>query len=154
MGMDVIGRSPRSETGEYFRNNVWWWHPLWDYCCSVAPSLLDDELAYYGHSNDGAGLDSPGARELAAILNRELEFGRTRLYADAHTKTLKAIPDETCRMCEGTGRTARDDGSAHDCHGCKGTGSRRPTAAWSAFSEENVREFAGFLEECGGFEIC
>ena len=35
MGMDVYGIAPTSERGEYFRNNVWWWRPLWDYCCEV-----------------------------------------------------------------------------------------------------------------------
>lgn len=25
MGMDVYGKEPTSETGKYFRNNVWWW---------------------------------------------------------------------------------------------------------------------------------
>ena len=37
MGMDVIGLKPTSKEGEYFRNNVWWWGPLADYCMEVAP---------------------------------------------------------------------------------------------------------------------
>jgi hypothetical protein len=28
MGMDVYGKEPKSDKGEYFRNNVWWWRPL------------------------------------------------------------------------------------------------------------------------------
>lgn len=24
MGMDVYGKAPSSQTGEYFRNNIWW----------------------------------------------------------------------------------------------------------------------------------
>jgi hypothetical protein len=31
MGFDVYGKSARSEKGEYFRNNVWWWRPLAEY---------------------------------------------------------------------------------------------------------------------------
>ncbi|QOR55575.1 MAG: hypothetical protein UMS36scaffold28_65 [Phage 59_13] len=29
MGMDVYGVKPKSKQGEYFRNNVWSWRPLW-----------------------------------------------------------------------------------------------------------------------------
>ena len=32
MGMDVYGKNQTSEKGSYFRNNVWWWRPLWNYC--------------------------------------------------------------------------------------------------------------------------
>jgi len=39
MGMDVHGRRPRSETGAYFRANVWTWHPLAEYIEDVAPEL-------------------------------------------------------------------------------------------------------------------
>jgi hypothetical protein len=39
MGMDVYGKDAVSEKGEYFRNNVWYWRPLWNYCIEVAPDL-------------------------------------------------------------------------------------------------------------------
>ena len=35
MGMDVFGLEPRKEKGEYFRNNVWWWRPLWDFVAHI-----------------------------------------------------------------------------------------------------------------------
>ena len=28
--------------GIYFRNNVWWWRPLWNYCYNIAPDLVGD----------------------------------------------------------------------------------------------------------------
>ena len=43
MGMDVYGKKPKGEKGDYFRNNVWWWRPLWQYCASSAPELIDEE---------------------------------------------------------------------------------------------------------------
>ncbi|OFV94791.1 MAG: hypothetical protein A3H28_03040 [Acidobacteria bacterium RIFCSPLOWO2_02_FULL_61_28] len=36
MGMDVFGRAPTTEAGEYFRNSGTWWYPLAEYCCEVA----------------------------------------------------------------------------------------------------------------------
>ena len=35
MGMDVYGKEPKNETGEYFRSNVWWWRRLWDFVCDI-----------------------------------------------------------------------------------------------------------------------
>ena len=43
MGMDVSGMNPSSETGEYFRNNVWWWRHLWNYSVLVmTPSEMEN----------------------------------------------------------------------------------------------------------------
>lgn len=53
MGMDVFGQSPISERGEYFRNSVWWWHPLWEYCERLAPDLIPHDNP--GHYNDEIG---------------------------------------------------------------------------------------------------
>ena len=41
MGMDVYGRRPKSERGEYFRNNIWWWHPLADF---ILNHYTDEEI--------------------------------------------------------------------------------------------------------------
>jgi hypothetical protein len=54
MGMDVSGLAPTTEAGKYFRNNCWWWRPLWYYCEQVAPDLA--EKVEYAQSNDGDGL--------------------------------------------------------------------------------------------------
>ena len=76
MGMDVIGKNPVSEAGEYFRNNVWWWKPLWSYCGVVAPELCD---GIEGNFNVGDGLDEEGAIALAEALQSEIDSGHTLL---------------------------------------------------------------------------
>ena len=30
--------------GVYFRNNVWWWRPLWDFVCMQCDDFMTDEL--------------------------------------------------------------------------------------------------------------
>jgi hypothetical protein len=52
MGMSVYG-----ETGAYFQNSVWSWHPLADYVEEVAPDIAGQ--CRYWHSNDGDGLSTP-----------------------------------------------------------------------------------------------
>ena len=61
MGMDVSGKNPVSKTGSYFRNNCWWWRPLWRYCCVGGKDLIDKEPEIGGGYNDGCGLDANGA---------------------------------------------------------------------------------------------
>ena len=56
MGMDVIGVQPKTETGEYFRNNVWYWRPLATFIQDVYPHIAE-KCTYWG-SNDGDGLDA------------------------------------------------------------------------------------------------
>jgi hypothetical protein len=171
MGMDVYGENPTSDTGEYFRNNVWWWRPLWDYCVDVAPELCD---GVDGESNGGDGLGAEGADDLSVILFNELASGRTAQYAKDYGKMLSELPRSECNHCEGTGTrtdavgvemgmTTKElepalqiiTGRTHGwCNACNGEGTQEHWNANYPFSEENVREFAEFLAECGGFKIC
>ena len=66
--------------GVYFRNNCWWWRPLWNYCATIAPDLIDDDLYQSGHHNDGAGLDDEGAKALGTKLLKEIANGNTIKY--------------------------------------------------------------------------
>src|SRR5206468_10803434 len=78
MGMDVYGKEPRSEKGEYFRTTEAYWHPLADYVCVVAPSI--SSKCRYWHSNDGDGLNDEDRRSLAIVLREVLSSGRTADY--------------------------------------------------------------------------
>lgn len=170
MGMDVIGKHPVSERGEYFRNNVWWWRPLWNYCEHVAPELCADVS---GHMNDGDGLDADGARRLAETLFFEIDSGRTEEYRTAYYARLSRLPRKQCEYCGGTGvRTDQvgvDNGMPEQvlepemqalvgrergwCNACQGEGKVDHWDTNYPFEVENVREFAEFLAESGGFQI-
>ena len=71
MGMDVYGNKPKNKDGEYFRNNVWWWRPLWDYCLDNYPSIAGK--VEHGHSNDGDGLAAGDAKKLAILLKKDID---------------------------------------------------------------------------------
>ena len=155
MGMDVFGKQPISETGKYFRNNVWWWHPLWSFCECAADDLIPEDNS--GHENSGWGLDACQSAQLATRLETLLECGVVRGYSEARTAALAAQPDQDCAICAGTGkRKAVPQMGAGDqpCNGCDSSGQVRPWSANYPFDEDNVREFAAFLRDCGGFEIC
>lgn len=167
MGMDVYGKS-----GNYFRNNVWWWHPLWDYCLAVAPHIAGKVES--GHYNDGDGLDGDDARALSEVLRNAVATGATAEYKRKYDEHLASLPREKCDLCDGTGirtdkvgrsmgmpekaldeATAIAVGRTHGwCNACNGEGQKDAWATNYPFSVENVGEFADFLSECDGFQIC
>lgn len=160
MGMDVYGKKPTTEEGKYFRNNVWWWHPLANYIIAAAPEIA--ERCKLWHTNDGDGLDAADAVRLADVLQREIDAGRTLAYARRYTSDLERMPNEKCGICSGTGtRLPVPQVGAGDptttgikCNSCDGTGYVRSLATNYPFAVDNVREFITFLRGCGGFRIC
>lgn len=156
MGMDVFGKSATSEVGEYFRRNVWGWRPLWQYVEDTHSDLA--RLVEYPQSNDGDGLDAEASEELARRLRNDLLDGTAEDYVTARTLLLDAMPDLVCEICEGTGQ--RPDGlygvewKEKGCNGCNGTGSKRPWDTYYDLDVDDIKEFADFLESCGGFSIC
>lgn len=172
MGMDVSGKNPSTEAGKYFRNNAWWWRPLADYCCEVAPEIT--AKCEYWQSNDGDGLNASDSRKLADVLDQEIKSGRTAAYAAIRDAEHNALGDEPCQYCNATGvrndRVAAENGFLtrqipvdapnHPragqigwCNACDGKGRIRPTTTWYHFSVENVQEFVEFLRGSGGFQI-
>tara|TARA_R100000808_G_C2149807_1_gene158345 strand:- start:1201 stop:1698 length:498 start_codon:yes stop_codon:yes gene_type:complete len=74
---DEMGQYEEENPGAYFRNNVWWWRPLWDFCHAVS-DVIDDELHDKGHMNDGAGLDSQDSVRLAVDLETAVHNGAAK----------------------------------------------------------------------------
>lgn len=147
MGMDVIGRKPKCDKGEYFRNNVWWWRPLWQFCCTVDPSLED--RVPYGHSNDGDGLKTQEeCTELANKLRHSIQTGFANFYIEQRNLELADLPLEKCPRCE------NKQEAKETCMTCKGVGKIESIYRWYKLDLENIETFIAFLENCGGFQIC
>jgi len=116
---DFEGANP----GVYFRNNCWWWRPLWNYCYHIADDLISEELFNNGHSNSGEGLDDKGAKLLGNRLLQQIREGKTIKYQAEYMEEQEALD--------------KDDFNKH-----------------YPFDIENVKEFADFCIESGGFKIC
>ena len=172
MGMDVYGKNAVNTTGEYFRRNVWGWRPLWDYCLDQHGELA--EKVEHGHTNDGDGLDGEDSVVLARLIKTAIADGSASAYIESRNTRLANLERPECDFCKGTG--IRDDkvgvehgmpdrelsaemkiltGRSHgDCNGCRGEGK---TDAWETnyfLDLDDLTEFAEFLENCGGFQIC
>jgi hypothetical protein len=228
MGMDVFGLKPKTEKGEYFRNNVWWWHPLWTYCCYTCPELANKVES--GHDNSGDGLDAVDSRRLGFLIQESITTGAAQEYVDEYNKDTATLPDEPCfcvkesifeifsmspetlfpqnsvatqaeQVATGPqGATGPESSQANvsaegangaqgftqaqgttgpqgaislqdnielqfpqlsgnkkpnpECHTCKGSGMQRNWNANYHIDVENIQNFAEFLIDCGGFQIC
>ena len=109
--------------GIYFRNNCWWWRPLWNYCYSIADDLISEELYESGHHNSGDGLDDYNAQRLGQRLLEEIEKGNTKAYQTNYQQMIEELDD-------------KDFNKSYP------------------FDVDNVKRFAEFCLESGGFEIC
>jgi hypothetical protein len=172
MGMDVYGKKPTDKVGEYFRRNVWGWHPLWDYVQNIHPEIAG--LVKDGHSNSGYGLKADKSIELADLLRADLESGVVDEYIKERGQRLADLPRPDCDYCGATGIRTDAVGverkmpeyvlepaqaillgrSVGWCNGCQGEGK---TSAWEtnySLDREDIEEFSQFLAKCGGFKIC
>jgi hypothetical protein len=172
MGMDVYGKNPTNEIGQYFRRNVWGWRPLWQYVEDTHPEIA--ELVKYPQSNDGDGLNATNSKKLAKALREDLALGRAVEYVEQRNKYLAGLERPTCDLCEGTGirsdKVGVDNGMPERelspemailtgrTHGyCNACGGEGKTDSWETnyyLDLDDISEFADFLANCGGFEIC
>ena len=175
MGMDVYGLEPRKEKGEYFRNNVWWWRPLWDFVTHIdelyseeknANRLISEEMYHSGHCNDGVGLETQEdcdellnrlgwAIEEGLADHREKEVKEEMEKAKQHNKFIeKQRKDFQAKMKKKLGKeVAPIKYPKEDLKKWEKISMQEDYSAHYPFTKENVEEFCEFLENCGGFSI-
>ena len=141
----------KSNPGVYFRNNCWWWRPLWDFCKLTSPDLISDKLWDSGHHNDGEGLNAEDAKLLGNRLMEWISDGRAIEYQAEYMQHIDDIPNDTCGVCNGNNR---GNNKKKDCKRCDSTGETESFAKSYPFDVDNVEAFALFCIESGGFEIC
>ena len=144
--------------GAYFRNNVWYWRPLWNFVCEVCNDILTEKDMEKGMENSGHVISKTKAKKIASRLrkmDKDLED-----HQIGHERHMSNLKDVECDICYGTGRrnddigvSARNADPDYTCNGCDGKGTRRPFAASYPFDADNVREFGKFCSDSGGFDI-
>ena len=139
--------------GIYFRNNCWWWRPLWSYVCEQFPNILDDDDMERGSYNDNHLINEEKAMKIGLGLTAKILDGSVKAYADRYKTELDALEQLECDLCDGTGKRT-DMKVENGCNGCSGTGKKDDWAKSYPFDIENVREFAEFCLQSGGFTIC
>ena len=156
MGMDVYGVEPDLESGEYFRANVWYWHPLWKMIESLYPEY--SEKVPLAHCNDGDGLDQKDSYDLSQLLKADIESGVIEKYVNDHMEALKAIPQDDCSYCFQTGYRLWPDSETgivtqSVCNGCNGTLKVNNWASSYPMDFDFIKKFQTFMQHSGGFKI-
>ena len=75
--------------GGYFRNNVWWWRPLWVYVAELCDDILTEDDIENGHNNSGHLIDQEKCLIIAKRLVDELQSGRVANYKAARDRQLE-----------------------------------------------------------------
>ena len=109
--------------GTYFRNNVWFWRPLWNFISGVCDDILTEKDIEKGSFNDGHKISKTKANKIAKRLFKLIKNGDVNLYEKSRKEYLDGLND-------------KDWNKSYP------------------FYEENVRRFANFCANSGGFRIC
>ena len=114
MGFDLSGKNPTLHTnmpedpqdwdaqqawhkenpGVYFRNNVWWWRPLWAYVSNVCSDILKDIDIEYGSSNNGHFVSKAKSIKIGKRLDKLHKSGDIAAYEEEHKRLLSEMSDD------------------------------------------------------------
>jgi hypothetical protein len=159
---EAMNKHQNENPGVYFRNNVWWWRPLWDYVCIICEDVMDSKDIEAGHSNSGYEIDEITIECMLIKLRIEIALGNHKVHEDIYTNHLNELPLEDCPYCNQTGKRQWPEGEA-DCNVCNTEDTRKKgipigkQKSWDCsypFDAGNIEEFVVFLEQSGGIRIC
>ena len=152
--------------GYYFRNNVWWWRPLAEYVLEHTKVITDPKkIEGFGY-NDGVEIDEEEAVQIAKQLKHLIKTGHTKKYeeeymvvykkAELHNKKVqKELESFQKAMDKKHGKDiAPINYPKEDKEKWDAIYSKKDWNGGYPFSEKNVKEFAEFAEQSGGFQIC
>ena len=147
--------------GAYFRANVWYWRPIWEYVCTYCDDILTTKDMDHGTFNDGWRICKTKAKKIAARLRRLKKDGSLEKHESMHESRMDSLPDEECHCCDGIGFRnddigieARKKDPTYTCNGCSGKGTVKNFGSHYPFDSQYMIEFETFCENSGGFEIC
>ena len=70
--------------GTYFRNNVWWWSPLWSYVAKTCSDIISVADANGGTNNGGHKISKTKAKRIAKRLRGLERKGEVDVYANSY----------------------------------------------------------------------
>ena len=157
----------KQNPGAYFRNNVWWWRPLWTFTCEHCEDILTEDDMNAGCYNDSYVITEDKAIAIAKRLKEALETPETQEYLDNHAKAMKQAKKDNEKLNE--------QKEALNEIAITMTGDKdivpmnypdklkkkfdalldeRNWAASYPINRDNIENFAEFAEQSGGFSIC
>ncbi len=167
MGFDLYSLgNHKTEKGEYFRNNVWWWRRLADFVCEQTGVIAETDKEHW-QSNSGHEVSEEQAKQIALQLKALIKDGTvSRVIGEVEKEMAKSehnnkfvdichemlkqkVEKETDKYNLAPADYPKDYHDTWDWIQSKYSyGSSYP------FTMENVEEFIEFCEQSNGFRIC
>jgi len=137
VGVDIYGLRPKSEKGEYFRSNWWFWRPIWAFSVLLCEDILEETTmecedgTVIRYHEASAGLTNDG---FVIRAEKALEMGKRILEVLKDEKRFKEVAKKVMDLFAD--------------HVDEGGNPLYP------LSKEALREWAEFCINSGGFSIC
>jgi len=154
-----------SQSGTYFRNNVWWWRPLADYVLRHTKVIPENEHEHWGY-NDCYEVSQQYAEMFSQQLDHLIKSGHCKAYADQFEKNRKIIEthndkiekqlDKFCKEVEkklGKSNLAPNEFPTEDKKKWDKIYDKKNFNGNYPFSVDNVKGFSEFCKNSGGFTI-
>ena len=119
-----------TESGEYFRANVWWWRRIWIFTCDVCKDVMTQDDMDAGDSNSGIEIDQETCANMLPLMKEAVKDGSAIEYQKTVKEYIESAPK-------------KENGMYEDEH-------------WMAnypFDVKFFESFITFVERSGGFTI-
>ena len=167
MGFDLYSTgNHKTENGEYFRNNVWWWRRLADFVCEHTGVVEEKDKASWQH-NDGHEVSEQEAMQIAKQLKALIKDGTvSKAIREVEEEEKKAEKNnKQVDLCQAllrekvekeTGKTnlAPADYPNEHRETWQWLQSKHDWGSSYPFTMEQVESFIEFCEQSNGFRIC
>jgi hypothetical protein len=163
---EELSKFESENKGYYFRNNVWWWRPLAEYVLEHTKVITSKKkIDGFGY-NDGVAISAKEAEQIAKQLYHLLETGHTKEYAKQHAEkranaekhnalVKKKLDDLALEVERITGKKDLAPSSYPNDLNKKWDEiyNEKDWIENYPFDVDNVKEFADFCRDSGGFTI-
>ncbi len=153
--------------GNYFRNNVWWWRPLWQFVCESCNDFLTEKDMGKGDSNSGYKISKTKSVKIAKRLFEEISDGYVDEVEREHTLRAAKAQSDNEQLQEQMDAIHKEVNKNRVGDSIVPANYPKPyykkwkklqdAHNWDGdypFDKQNVENFAKFCLESGGFEIC
>ena len=80
--------------GAYFRNNVWFWRPLWNFIGGCCDDILTENDIESGYMNDGHRISKTKAKLIARRLRKFFKDGSVASYESWYARQISQLDEK------------------------------------------------------------
>ena len=164
--ISALDKFERENKGYYFRNNNWWWRPLANFVINNTLCVDKEDIEKW-QMNDGHMVNKETAEQIANQLYHLIEIGEVKRHEEELAKVAKVAREHNKKIqlkMEALEKKVKEVTGKEDIAPMEYPKDFKKEwdKLWAdkdwrdsyPFSVSNVKEFADFCKESGGFEIC